>query len=335
MPNNPKVSVIVPVYNVEKYLRRCLDSIANQDFCDFECICVDDGSTDGSGKILDEYAQRDDRFVVIHKKNGGVSSARNVGLRKMHGQYVTFVDADDVLDLNYIGVMVFGMIKYNVNFVRAKFKRNGIPQSNFIFQNTGFESETVIGLSDFKNLDLLGYAGGILIQSKCIRNLFFDEKIFYGEDKLFLTKSFFTSGSNEILFTKNTYYNYTYNEDSASHLGFNEKWLTVKNAADEIVQLLEAHPESLHLALLNKKCFYLMLYRKLILSGKKKAYASLFSELRKSILTLRKFGYINSSLNAEIGELSYLYGFHRIVLFLRRLKRRVLPKNCIGYTLKE
>ena len=77
---NPKISIIVPVYNVEKYIRRCLDSIAAQTFTDWECICVDDGTPDASGKICDEYAQKDSRFVVIHKENGGVSSARNVGL---------------------------------------------------------------------------------------------------------------------------------------------------------------------------------------------------------------------------------------------------------------
>ena len=77
---NPEISIIVPVYNVEKYLKRCIDSILNQSFTDFELILVDDGSTDNSGKIIDEYAIKDERIKVIHKENGGLSSARNVGI---------------------------------------------------------------------------------------------------------------------------------------------------------------------------------------------------------------------------------------------------------------
>ncbi len=92
------MSIIVPVYNVEAYLRRCLDSIIAQTIPDWECICVDDGSPDGCGAILDEYAARDARFVVIHKENGGVSTARNAGLDVARGEYIGFVDPDDWIE---------------------------------------------------------------------------------------------------------------------------------------------------------------------------------------------------------------------------------------------
>ena len=91
----PVLSIIVPVYNVEKYLARCIDSILAQTFTDFELILVDDGSTDNSGEICDEYAGKDPRIIVIHKENGGVSSARNHGLDIARGEYITFVDSDD------------------------------------------------------------------------------------------------------------------------------------------------------------------------------------------------------------------------------------------------
>lgn len=104
--NNPKISIIVPVYNVEKYLRRCLDSIVAQTFTDWECICVDDGSPDNSGKILDEYASKDQRFVIIHKENGGVSSARNAGLDIARGEWIGFVDSDDWIEVDYIETML-------------------------------------------------------------------------------------------------------------------------------------------------------------------------------------------------------------------------------------
>ena len=93
----PQISVIVPVYNVERYLCKCLDSILTQTITEWECILVDDGSTDKSGSICDEYAKKDGRFIVMHKENGGVSSARNLGIKGAHGEWISFVDADDEL----------------------------------------------------------------------------------------------------------------------------------------------------------------------------------------------------------------------------------------------
>lgn len=95
---NPKISVIVPVYNVEKYLHRCIDSIFAQTFTGFELLLIDDGSKDKSGEICDEYARKDARVRVFHKANGGVSSARNVGLDNAKGEYICFCDADDWVD---------------------------------------------------------------------------------------------------------------------------------------------------------------------------------------------------------------------------------------------
>lgn len=93
----PYFSIIIPVYNVAPYLRECLDSVLKQSFADWEAICVNDGSTDGSGAILDEYAAKDKRFRVFHKENGGVSSARNLALDNARGEWIWFVDGDDVI----------------------------------------------------------------------------------------------------------------------------------------------------------------------------------------------------------------------------------------------
>ena len=99
---NPLVSIIVPIYKVEPYLRRCLDSIVNQTYTNLEIILVDDGSPDGCPQICDEYAARDKRIVVIHKDNGGLSDARNAGLDICKGEYISFVDSDDWTNENYI-----------------------------------------------------------------------------------------------------------------------------------------------------------------------------------------------------------------------------------------
>lgn len=104
MNNNPKISIIVPVYNVEQYLTRCIDSILNQSFSNFEMLLIDDGSKDKSGKICDEYAAKDSRIKVFHKENGGVSSARNVGLDNACGEWLSFIDGDDEITEGYFNI---------------------------------------------------------------------------------------------------------------------------------------------------------------------------------------------------------------------------------------
>lgn len=110
--NNLKISVIVPVYNVEQYLSRCIDSILAQTFTNFELLLIDDGSTDGSGKICDEYSVKDSRIRVFHKENGGVSSARNLGLRKFTGDYVVFADSDDMVTSQWLETYSLNIDKY-------------------------------------------------------------------------------------------------------------------------------------------------------------------------------------------------------------------------------
>lgn len=104
----PKVSIIVPIYNSEAHLSRCIDSILAQTYSNFELILVNDGSIDNSGNICDEYAQNNSRIIVKHKENGGVSSARNYGLEIANGEYITFVDSDDTISTNYLSSFSFG-----------------------------------------------------------------------------------------------------------------------------------------------------------------------------------------------------------------------------------
>ena len=106
MDNQALISVIIPVYNVEEYLRECIDSVLNQTFSDFEVILVNDGSTDSSGEICDEYVEKDERVTVIHQKNGGLSVARNIGLSEANGKYVYFLDSDDYISENALATLL-------------------------------------------------------------------------------------------------------------------------------------------------------------------------------------------------------------------------------------
>lgn len=117
----PNLSIIVPVYNVEKYLERCIKSILNQDYRDYELILVDDGSLDNSGPICDKYSKLDSRIITIHKKNGGLSSARNIGIRISKGEYIAFVDSDDWITKDMYSYMINLSKKYNADIVSVSY----------------------------------------------------------------------------------------------------------------------------------------------------------------------------------------------------------------------
>lgn len=117
-----KISVIVPVYNVEKYLKKCIDSVLSQSYGHFELLLIDDGSTDSSGKICDEYGHRDPRIKVVHQNNQGLSSARNAGIDLASGEYITFIDSDDYIDSHFLDILHNNSVKYGADISVCKYK---------------------------------------------------------------------------------------------------------------------------------------------------------------------------------------------------------------------
>ena len=203
MNNNtmPKISVIVPVYNAEKYLHRCIDSILAQTFTDFELLLINDGSKDDSGKICDEYAAKDVRVRVFHKENGGASSARNMGLENAKGEWITFVDSDDTLLQNALEVLYESLVS-SVDAVIANTKRNEMILCE----------EWIRLLLDCKTRCELW--GGLYR-----RNLLLDKKIeipysiVIGED--FLTNLQYASKCKKIKLITYCVYNYTQGESTS------------------------------------------------------------------------------------------------------------------------
>ena len=129
----PKISVIIPVYRVEDYLRECLNSVIAQSFTDIEVVCVNDGSDDNSPKILAEYAQRDSRIRVINQENQGLSVARNVGLKNAIGEYIFFLDSDDVIHPKTLEIAYHFAKKYNAELVDLRYTSSNV--SSFITKN--------------------------------------------------------------------------------------------------------------------------------------------------------------------------------------------------------
>lgn len=117
-----KISIIVPIYNGEKYIKRCLDSLINQSYKNIEIVLINDGSNDNSLKIMKEYSEADKRIVVIDKKNTGVSDTRNLGIKRASGEYICFCDCDDMYDINYIDIMYKTIKKHNVDILKCNYK---------------------------------------------------------------------------------------------------------------------------------------------------------------------------------------------------------------------
>lgn len=224
MIHMPKLSIIIPVYNVAPYLRACLDSLRRQTRGDWEAICVDDGSTDGSGVILDEYALKDTRFKVIHQTNQGVSQARNCGLDRAAGEWIGFLDADDEFAADAFekalsgGTDCFDAIGFGVVLVSGDGKTRD-------FGKVKDESEIVISGDD---LLMQWRHGNYKIFNYCVANKFFRRKIIgkfklrfvpgmkYGEDSLFAT-SFLSQCDQVLLRPQIKIYRYNMREGSAIH----------------------------------------------------------------------------------------------------------------------
>ena len=128
MTDQPLISIIVPVYNAEKYLRYCVDSIINQTYRNLEIILVDDGATDRSPEICDEYAAKDPRITVIHQSNGGIGKAQNSGLDAAHGDYIAFADNDDMLDRRNIEILLHALLQTGADMSKGRWKQFGLSQ---------------------------------------------------------------------------------------------------------------------------------------------------------------------------------------------------------------
>lgn len=218
----PKVSIIVPVYNVEQYLRECLESISAQTFTDWECLLIDDGSPDNSGAFCDEFASHDCRFKVFHKPNGGVSSARNLGLDNANGEWVTFIDSDDLVSETFLENLCSPFEEgLKVDFIHAGCSnyRNG--------KIVSVEQKYEYTVSDDKSLlfnQLRGLTVSKLFCLEIINSsingspLRFDENLKSAEDMAF-TLDYILSVGSYVFLPETGYFYRRDNESSITHKG--------------------------------------------------------------------------------------------------------------------
>lgn len=209
--NNPKISIIVPVYKAEKYLHRCLDSIQQLTFADWECILVDDGSPDNSGAICDEYANKDARFRVFHKENGGVSSARNLGLDNVKGDWIFFSDADDTLE--YTGLQdLYSAVKDGIDMVMGGYTiltEDGIVITSVdrTIHKTLSNLEVIQEMYSASDFPYQGFLWCKLFKASIINEngLRYDTDISFNEDRLFIVRYLCKCKQSVSYFTKSVY----------------------------------------------------------------------------------------------------------------------------------
>lgn len=202
----PLMSVIVPIYKVEPYLTRCLESILMQTYSNWECLLIDDGSPDFSGKICDEYKLRDSRFRVFHVENGGVSRARNIGIENARGKFVTFIDSDDFIDLNFLKDLLAPCIEDNdIDFVHAgclNYYSDGAISSNQKYDNYIGVDKTYI----FKIFRGLVFSKLFNLEKINRNSIKFDTSMKYGEDMVFTIDYLIHSAKYALVDTVGYYY---------------------------------------------------------------------------------------------------------------------------------
>ena len=216
-----KVSVIVAAYNIQDYIVRCLESIANQTYKNLEVIVVDDGSSDNTGKLADEFSENDKRFIVIHKENGGVSSARNIGIDVASGDFIGFVDGDDTIEVDMYEMLVNNAIKYDADISHCGYKVLENNRETFFY-----ETEKII-IQDRKK-GLIDLFEGTLIEPSLCNKIFknnilgdirLDESIKINEDLYFNVLLF--DKSKKSVFEDKSKYIYIKRKNSATTSSLN------------------------------------------------------------------------------------------------------------------
>ncbi len=298
--NMNKISVIVPVYHCEKTIERCVDSIINQTYKNLEIILVDDGSADSSGAICDRYAQKDSRIRVLHKPNGGASSARNCGLEISSGDFIGFVDADDYIDTIMYEELIKAAMKQNAAAAVCGYRQ--------IYQNERKEiayrkkEEIITGqqlLSDIFQKKCMGVMWNKIFSRDLFfkngNSLRFREDIHLCEDVLLLTQLF--QDQTQIAISNCVSYNYAMMDESLSHGAFSEspKKQTVFLALNEIVHECYTNHTSLQtdvndFFVTDTVPFFLALYKK------KQEYSKIIKSIKHNLIKKLK----NSSTKTKV-----------------------------------
>ena len=302
-----KISVIVPVYNVEAYLERCVESILHQTYTNFELILINDGSTDSSGQICDQLAHQYENIKVYHIENAGVSNARNIGIQLATGAWITFVDSDDFVTNDYLATLASAVEGENVGFVIAPLHhiKNGIETA--LPQYSG-RKELWSTEETMKELLMTTKTSFFPVAKLFKRDLLVDEKFntdyHLAEDALFLTELLLKTRCSSVFIDKPIYY-YDHREGSATTSVNRYVFDTIEVYKNIITQVSQVFP-NLKYELKNRECWsYITVYDKIIFTSSEQ-YQKEKVDLRAWIIQHRR----------EIWKDTYFTRFRKIAVLL-------------------
>lgn len=294
----PLISVIIPVYNVEEYLDRCLESVANQTYKNIEIILIDDGSTDNSGKMCDQWAEKDRRIRVIHQKNGGLSNARNKGIEEAKGEFISFVDSDDWIEANMLTDFISIAMTQHCDIVCSDpFHTNGKKQISKKRKKkiiTYSQYEFVKRYLKINSNKTLYYAHSKLFRKNIIEANIYPEGL-TAEDVV--GTYICILNSKKICLTTQKYYNYFYNPNSITRNGFNKNNFDLIPIWDKMIDITKKRaPQYIAWAKLNRaRINYTLLMRmrlqlskEIILTKYKREYVELLNNLKQNLSFLLK-----------------------------------------------
>lgn len=283
-----KISVIVPVYNVEAYLERCVESILQQTYTHFELILINDGSTDSSGQICDHLASQYENIKVYHIENAGVSNARNMGIQLATGSWVTFIDSDDFVTQDYLATLASAVEGVNVGFVIAPLHhiKNGIVTD--LPSHSG-KTELWSTEETMKELLMTTRTSFFPVAKLFKRDLLADEKFntnyHLAEDALFLTELLLKTRCSCVFIDKPVYF-YDHREGSATTSVNRHVFDTIEVYQQIIAQVSQVFP-NLKYELINRECWsYITVYDKIIFTSREE-YQKEKAELRTWIVQHR------------------------------------------------
>lgn len=316
----PKISIIVPIYNREDRLKKCIDSILNQTFRDFELILVDDGSRDSSGKICDDYAEKDTRVRVIHQENKGVSNARNAGIKCAVGEYIGFVDSDDYIDEKMYEILYNLMLEHNADItvcgVREKWLDDEMLASKKI-------KLLVLNKQEAIRLLLIGKYLTLYASNKLYKRIFFD-KVKYPSGKIYedtvATPKIFAL-ADKIVYTSESLYNYVRSPGSITTSEFSPKDMDIIEAGKSVLEFAKKEfPELIKEAEYRYFWSYMCVVDRMVSGGIKLDYDNymrLVDFLRKNQLKILSNPYFG--IKRKLGLI--------ILMISKKAYRKIVLKN--------
>lgn len=249
--NNDLISIIIPIYNVEKYIKECIDSVVKQSYKNIEIILIDDGSKDNSGKICDYYSNKYKQIRVIHKHNEGVSIARNIGIELSAGKYITFIDADDFVEPNYIEILYKQCIGKNADLSICG--ANDIDNDKKIIKTSIKYAKTLNSKEAMKELlnekYYTGVVWGKMYKRDLFKNIKFNKEIKIAEDLDVLYKIIDKCNLINIDTSKKLYY-YRIRKNSATTVNYNDDWKNEIKICKNIMHFIKnKYPDILNFAI--------------------------------------------------------------------------------------